>query len=253
LHKKKRNLDLEIIYSYKVETMINRREIDYLCIKSTEIISKEIEKGLSEPYSEVIPREVIREIIRTPEVPYDATFKIILFGDPGVPKTDLIHKFLADLFDSDSKMTIGVDFDVKALEVDGQKVKLQIWDFGGDERFRFLLPLYVRGAQGGLFVYNITNYSSIEHIDKWLSVIRKEIKDEDRFPIIVVGVISDDEEGRAISAEEAIKIAESRGIDGYIECNLKTGENVDMAFEELTRLMIKESRIESLEKLVDIR
>jgi len=96
---------------------------------------------------------------------YDATFKIIIFGDAGTGKTTLTQRFLTELFKSDQTMTIGVDFEVKSLTVDERKVKLQIWDFGGEERFRFLLPTYVRGARGGLFLYDITNFSSIAHID----------------------------------------------------------------------------------------
>ena len=131
---------------------------------------------------------------------YDATFKIIIFGDAGCGKTTLTQRFLTNLFVSDQTMTIGVDFEVKSLSVDEQKVKLQIWDFGGEERFRFLLPTYVRGARGGLFLYDITNYSSIAHIDDWLSVIRKEIRAEDIFPIIVVGSKADLGENREVSA-----------------------------------------------------
>jgi small GTP-binding protein len=118
---------------------------------------------------------------------YDATFKIVMFGDAGTGKENLTQRFLTNLFVSDSKMTIGVDFEMKSLVVDGKKVKLQIWDFLGEERFRSLLPTYVRGTRGGLFVYDITNYSSIAHIDDWLTVIRREIKAEDQFPIIIVG------------------------------------------------------------------
>jgi len=173
---------------------------------------------------------------------YDATFKIIIFGDAGCGKTTLTQRFLTNLFVSDSKMTIGVDFEVKSLEVDKQKVKLQIWDFGGEERFRFLLPTYVRGARGGLFLFDITNYSSIAHIDDWLSVIRKEIRAEDVFPIIVVGGKADLAENREISAEEGIKIAKSRNVDGFIETSSKTGENVEKAFEALTSLMLNNSK-----------
>lgn len=173
---------------------------------------------------------------------YDATFKIIIFGDAGCGKTTLTQRFLTNLFVSDSKMTIGVDFEVKSLEVDKQKVKLQIWDFGGEERFRFLLPTYVRGARGGLFLFDITNYSSIAHIDDWLSVIRKEIRAEDVFPIIVVGGKADLAENREISAEEGIKIAKSRYVDGFVETSSKTGENVEKAFEALTSLMLNNSK-----------
>ncbi len=172
---------------------------------------------------------------------YDATFKIIIFGDAGCGKTTLTQRFLTNLFVSDSKMTIGVDFEVKSLEVDKQKVKLQIWDFGGEERFRFLLPTYVRGARGGLFLFDITNYSSIAHIDDWLSVIRKEIRAEDVFPIIVVGGKADLAENREVSAEDGIKIAKSRNVDGFIETSSKTGENVERTFEALTILMLNNS------------
>ena len=65
---------------------------------------------------------------------YDATFKVIIFGDAGCGKTTLAQRFLTNLFKSDSKMTIGIDFEVKSLEVEEKKVKLQIWDFGGEER-----------------------------------------------------------------------------------------------------------------------
>jgi len=146
---------------------------------------------------------------------YDATFKIIIFGDAGTGKTTLTQRFLTELFKSDQTMTIGVDFEVKSLTVDERKVKLQIWDFGGEERFRFLLPTYVRGARGGLFLYDITNFSSIAHIDDWLSVIRKEIRAEDIFPIIVVG-------GKADLVER--------------------GENVEKTFEALTRLMLNDAK-----------
>jgi len=169
---------------------------------------------------------------------YDATFKIIIFGDAGTGKVTLTQRFLTNLFVSDQTMTIGVDFEVKSLSVDGQKVKLQIWDFGGEERFRFLLPTYVRGARGGIFIYDITNYSSLAHIDDWLSVIRKEIKAEDIFPIIVVGNKAHLVNDREVPSAEAIKIAKSRGVSGFIEVSAKTGENVEKAFEALTRLML---------------
>ena len=145
-------------------------------------------------------------------------------------------------------MTVGVDFEVKSVTVDGLKVKLQVWDLGGVERWRFLLPTYVRGARGGLFLYDVTNYSSFAHIDDWLSVIRKEIRVEDRFPILAVGIVPDEECERQVTREEGIKIAKSRNLNGYIECNLKTGKNVDKVFEDLTKLMMAEAGIRSFNK-----
>jgi len=169
-------------------------------------------------------------------------FKIIVFGDAGCGKTNLIKRYSTDLFESDQTMTIGVEYFSKMVSIDGQKVKLQIWDFGGEERFRFLLPTYVRGARGGLFLYDVTNYSSIAHIDDWLSLIRKKIRAEDMFPILAVGIVPDEECERQVSREEGIKIAKSRNLNGFIECNPKTGENVEKVFEALTSLMLDRSK-----------
>lgn len=173
---------------------------------------------------------------------YDATYKVVICGDAGTGKTTLTHRFLTNLFKSDSTMTIGVDFEVKSLEVEDKRVKLQIWDFGGEERFRFLLPTYVRGANGALFMYDVTNYSSLAHIDDWLVVIKKEIKvEQDQFPIIVVGGKADLIDDREVTGDEGINIAKSRGVEGFIECSSKTGENVEETFEALTRLMMQKS------------
>lgn len=170
---------------------------------------------------------------------YDATYKIVIFGDGGCGKTTLTQRFLTELFKPDSTMTIGVDFEVKSLDVGEKKVKLQIWDFGGEERFRFLLPTYVKGASGGLFMYDITNYSSLAHIDDWLTTIKKET--ESLFPIVVVGGKGDLADDREVTAEEGINIAKTRNVDAFIECSAKTGENVDETFETLTRLMLQGS------------
>jgi small GTP-binding protein len=170
---------------------------------------------------------------------YDATYKIVIFGDAGCGKTTLTQRYLTNLFKSDTTMTIGVDFEVKSLEIDEKKVKLQIWDFGGEERFRFLLPTYVKGANGGLFMYDITNYSSLAHIDDWLTVIRKKI--EDLFPILVVGGKADLADQREVSSHEGIEIAKTRDMNAFIECSSKTGENVELTFEALTKLMLQRS------------
>ncbi len=174
---------------------------------------------------------------------YDATFKVIIFGDAGTGKTTLAQRFLTNIFKSDSKMTIGIDFEVKSLDVDGKKIKLQIWDFGGEERFRFLLPSYVRGANGGLFMYDVTDYSSIAHIDDWMMVVHKEIKPDHKFPILVVGGKADLGEDREVSSEDGISVSRARGVDGFIECSSKDGTHVNETFEALTRLMLQNSKI----------
>jgi len=174
---------------------------------------------------------------------YDTTYKVVLFGDPGEERTILAQRFLTNLFKSGSKLSIGVDFEVKSLEIDNRRIKLQIWDIEGEERFRFLLPTYVRGANGALFFYNVANYNSLAHIDDWLMIVKKEIRQEENFPIVVVGIVPESVEDRQISGEEGIKIAKSRGVDGFVECSPRTGENVEETFEALTRLMMQRSHL----------
>ena len=136
-------------------------------------------------------------------------------------------------------MTIGADFYVKDLEIDGKKVTLRIWDLGGEQRFKVLLPSFTKGADGGIFMFDITRYTSVKNIDDWLSIFEKNVREQEiSIPIIMVGVLTDGKNKRSVSAEEAVKIAKSRNLNGYIECNLKTGKNIDEAFDALTRLIL---------------
>lgn len=167
---------------------------------------------------------------------YDAIFKIVLFGDAGCGKTTLTRRYMTNLFVSDTKMTIGVDFEVKTVEMDGLQIKLQIWDFGGEERFRFLLPRYIRGAHGGIFMFDITSLSSLYHFDEWLSVVRETGV---KIPIMFIGGKVDLEDLRKVTYEECLAFAESRGFNRIIECSSRTGLNVERIFNEITRIILK--------------
>ena len=166
---------------------------------------------------------------------FDAIFKIVIFGDAGSGKTTLTKRLKTDLFRTDSQVTIGVDFETKTFEVDGKKVKLMIWDFGGEERFRYIIPKYLTGVMGGILMYDITNYPSLAHIDNWLSVIngRKE-----QIPLVLLGGKADLDIIRQISFKEGKKTAKAKGFSGFTECSSRTGENVEKPFEELTRIML---------------
>ena len=108
----------------------------------------------------------------------DAQYKIALFGDGGVGKTTLINRFISGRFGDSFKMTIGVDLYTKRLEVNGKVVSLRIWDFAGDNQnqFRNLLPNYVLGAAGGIFMYDITRIHSLRNVDEWLKILLKHFK-----------------------------------------------------------------------------
>ena len=98
----------------------------------------------------------------------EGAFKLCIFGDGGVGKTTLVNRYLTKVFDTDIKMTVGADFYVRDLEIDGKKVVIRIWDFGGEQRFKVLLPSFAKGADGGIFMFDITRYTSVKNIDDWL-------------------------------------------------------------------------------------
>ncbi len=163
-----------------------------------------------------------------------------MFGDSSTGKTTLAHRFLTNLFKEDIQMTLGVDFKLKTVEINEEIVKLQIWDFAGEERFRFLFPSYIRGANGAIFMYDITNYGSLAHVDDWYEIIDKEIDYE--FPIIFVGGKTDLIHLKEVSTRKAMEVANSKGADGFIECSSKNGENIHKIFHLLTKLILKNKK-----------
>jgi len=170
----------------------------------------------------------------------EGAFKLCIFGDGGVGKTTLVNRYLTSVFDETLKMTIGADFYVKDLEIDGKKVVNRIWDFGGEQRFKVLLPSFAKGADGGIFMYDITRYTSIKNIDDWLSIFEKNTRDKQiNIPIIMVGGKLDLQEKRSVETDDAIELSEKHNLQGYYECSSKTGENVEDIFESITRKMMK--------------
>lgn len=165
-------------------------------------------------------------------------FKVLLLGDTGVGKKTLISKYMNGFPLEDLKLAIGVDFYTRDQEVDGQKIKLKIWVMARKERFRLLLSRYCIGSNGAFILFDITKVNTLEHIPEWTQIIRKEVGD---IPIMLIGTKCDLETSRAVSREDALEIAKSHEINEYIECNLKTGEDVENMFETLTRLMLKQS------------
>ena len=167
-------------------------------------------------------------------------FKLCIFGAGGVGKTTLIKRFVTKIFEKDIKMTIGADFSIKNMNIEGKKTTLRIWDFAGEERFRVLLPSFAKGANGGIFMFDITRYSSVKEIDDWLSIFEYFVSEKEmKIPIIMVGGKLDLEDKRSVQTEEAIELANKYKLHGYIECSSKTGENVEKIFESIAKKMIE--------------
>ena len=167
---------------------------------------------------------------------YDYTFKIMMLGDASVGKTSLTMRYIAGYFMEDLKLTIGVDFYSKTTSFKDKKVKLQIWDFGGEERFRFLLSQYSKGANGAFFLYDITNQTSLDHLPDWTQVIREHAGD---IPIMLIGSKVDLNEFRAVHRDDGILAAKKYNLSSFIELSSKTGENVEKTFNVMTEILLE--------------
>jgi Ras-related protein Rab-18 len=116
-----------------------------------------------------------------------ATFKLLLIGDSGTGKSSLLLRFTDDTWIAPEEVsaTIGVDFKVKVVDVDGKRFKLTIWDTAGQERFRTLTSSYYRGAQGVILVYDVSNRASFEHLQLWFTELETYASSKEVIKIIV--------------------------------------------------------------------
>lgn len=167
----------------------------------------------------------------------DIIFKTCIFGDGGVGKTTLTRRYLTGLFSNDTGMTIGVDFHSKIMHLNGDAIQLQIWDFAGEDRFRFMLPNYVMGASCGIFMYDITRWDSLKNIDDWLSIFRENA--EKGVPIIMVGGKLDLNDKRSVSVGDAVDMAREKSMDAFLECSARDGMNIDLVFNISVQLMLE--------------
>jgi len=153
--------------------------------------------------------------------------KIIITGEGGVGKTTLLHRFIEGKFIVDTRMTIGVEFFLKAITIHGKKLLLQIWDFGGQDRFRFLLKNYAKGAKGAIFMFDLTRPLTLENIGDWVEICRGEQPD---LPILCVGSKTDLKDLITVEEESLIEIRQKYKFFEYLKVSSKTGENVSLAF-----------------------
>lgn len=158
---------------------------------------------------------------------YDLLFKVLLIGDSGVGKSSLLLRFADDMFTSTYISTIGVDFKIRTVEIDGKIVKLQLWDTAGQERFRTITTSYYRGAHGIIVAYDITDIESFRNVRFWLSETQMYAASE--VVKLLVGTKSDLTEQRQVSLADAEAVADEVGIR-VIETSSKEATNVNAAF-----------------------
>ncbi len=159
--------------------------------------------------------------------------KVIIFGESDVGKTCFAKRCELNIFIANPMRTIGVNLWCKQIEIDNVLHIFQFWDFSGEHKFRNLLKMYLRGVDIGIFMFDLTNLSTLLCFDYWVDFVKKNW--ERPIPIIIIGTKAD------ISSKEistrAKKFCLERHYPYYIECSSKTGDNIQEVFQTLKELI----------------
>eukprot|EP00013_Stygamoeba_regulata_P013936 CAMPEP_0177667574 /NCGR_PEP_ID=MMETSP0447-20121125/22196_1 /TAXON_ID=0 /ORGANISM="Stygamoeba regulata, Strain BSH-02190019" /LENGTH=201 /DNA_ID=CAMNT_0019173815 /DNA_START=426 /DNA_END=1031 /DNA_ORIENTATION=+ len=158
---------------------------------------------------------------------YDFLYKLLLIGDSGVGKSCLLLRFADNTYTESYISTIGVDFKVRTIQLEGKTIKLQIWDTAGQERFRTITSSYYRGAHGIIVVFDVTDQVSYNNVKQWLKEIERYACEN--VNKLLVGNKCDLEDKRQVADETAREFADDLQIS-YIETSAKNATNVDETF-----------------------
>ena len=188
---------------------------------------------------------------------YDYLIKIVMVGDSGVGKTNLLSRFSVNKFEENTRNTIGVDFTAVDLKIQEKSVKAQFWDTAGQEKYRSIASAYYKNAQGVIMVYDLTRRDTFEHIQNWWEELKEQ--GDPNIKMIMVGNKADLIEERVVTTEEASSLAKQKDIF-FMEVSAKTNFNdcVKTAFltlleqiVESEEIKMKESRIYELDAQSD--
>ena len=178
---------------------------------------------------------VNKEDIKIKELPFptekeDYKLKILVVGETGVGKTNLINRFTKDYFANDTKSTVGVECIFKTYQVNNDIIKVVIWDTAGQERFKSLTSAYYKGSKGVLIVYDITNLQTFEKIEQWLSEVKEKAGNE--IKVILVGNKLDLEDRREVTLDQSAEKASILNCP-LMETSALDNTNVEKVFKEL--------------------
>ncbi|NVM02079.1 MAG: GTP-binding protein [Candidatus Helarchaeota archaeon] len=165
-------------------------------------------------------------------------YKILLLGDPGVGKTALITRYVDNRFITDYKATLGFDIFIQKIKSSKVEFSLAIWDLAGQEQYTSLKQSYYEGAQGVILVYDVTNLESYKNIIQWLTDLGKVVK---AVPITLVGNKIDLTDEIKITTEDGKRLEARIKAMKFYETSAKTGQNVNIIFEELAETINAQS------------
>ena len=167
----------------------------------------------------------------------DFKVKIVLLGDSGVGKTNLISRFTKNMFSPNSKATIGVEFFIKTYKVNNKILKIEIWDTAGQERYKSITSVYYKGAKGAFIVYDITSRKSFDDVDKWIEEIKEKTSKD--IKLIIIGNKIDLKDERDITTNEALN--KFKGMDiPFMETSALDDTNVSEVFLDLIKIIYQD-------------
>ena len=159
-------------------------------------------------------------------------FKVVIIGDSGVGKSNLMTRYTNNDFSAESQPTIGVEFMTKNVKVENRDAKVQIWDTAGQERFRAISRSIYHGAKGAFLVYDITRQETFDNMGQWLQELRVHV--HATCQIFLIGNKCDLEHLRVVKKETADRFARENGLS-FLETSALEKTNVDKAFEWLVK------------------
>jgi len=168
---------------------------------------------------------------------HDFLYKVVVIGDSGVGKSNLIDRYTKDSFREEMKTTIGVEFGHKTMRIDDKVIKAQIWDTAGQERFRALTRGYYRGALGALLVFSISSRQSFNNCETWLEELMAHA--DPGILVMLVGNKNDMETQREVQTNEAMSFAQKNKLS-FVEASAKDNHGVTEAFEKLINEIYKQ-------------
>ena len=174
----------------------------------------------------------------------EMTVKIVLIGDSSVGKTNIMSKYLKNMFLMNTKATIGVEFSQKVFKIDGHNIKAQIWDTAGTEKYKAVAGAYYKGSKGGFVVYDITRKETFDSVERWVNDLK--VLAHKNLNLILLGNKSDLEDKREVLKEQGEEKAKSLGC-AFLETSALSGDNIEKAFEIMMEEVYKRSANEKSE------
>ena len=182
----------------------------------------------------------------TENIKEELKLKLVLLGDSGVGKTNLISRYISNNFDENTRATIGVEFFCKNFRINKKRtIKVEIWDTAGQERYKAITSVYYKGAKGAFIVYDITSRKTFENIDKWIGEIKERTTDDVK--LIIIGNKTDLNNEREVKSEEALIKYQDMDIP-LIETSALEDTNVNEAFINLIKIVYKDIARKEIEE-----